>query len=443
MPDLKQLLREIHRRSLWQVLSVYVAGSWGTYQVVEMVVANTALPELVLPLALVLLLIGLPIVVATAIVQEGVHRKHSADEGGGVAAAAATGPVTEGGRAVFTWRNTVMGGLAAFALVGAIAIGWLVRVYVFGDGPAVGSADGIEMIAEVADVDAADIERDAAEEEAVAGAGAGDAATVPPPSPQTSPPPVRVADDGGDDGGRAAFNAAVPWEAAESEWAAGESAAAAGRFGDAAAAMDRATTAYSRANDGAEATWRTRVATARTALTAARSGSDPASAGYASAMLLQDEAARREGGGDLPGAFDALTEAGDLYRSAQSPVGAPAEAEEPEQPARPAPREIVGETFARLSQALAAEDISAVRRVWTSLSAQQASNFESFFEQYDDLHVDYAPDWSSMSEGGDDISVSVRATWRYLDGTHAEQQPPFEQNFVLSNVGGRWVITGG
>ncbi|MFV1989049.1 MAG: hypothetical protein ACC682_17390, partial [Gemmatimonadota bacterium] len=91
---------------------------------------------------------------------------------------------------------------------------------------------------------------------------------------------------------------------------------------------------------------------------------------------------------------------------------------------------------------LAAEDIGAVRRVWTSLSAQQASNFESFFEQYDDLRVDYAPEWSTISENDDRIDVRVRATWRYLDDNREEEQQPFEQDFVLSRVGGRWVITG-
>jgi hypothetical protein len=47
-----------------------------------------------------------------------------------------------------------------------------------------------------------------------------------------------------------------------------------------------------------------------------------------------------------------------------------------------------------------------------------------------------------MDENGGQISVRVLATWRYVDDNHEEEQPPFEQNFVLSRVGSRWVIIG-
>ena len=71
MSDLKKLIHEIHRRSLWQVLSIYLAVSWGSLQVVQTVVESADLPEWLPGLALVLLLIGFPIVIATAFVQEG------------------------------------------------------------------------------------------------------------------------------------------------------------------------------------------------------------------------------------------------------------------------------------------------------------------------------------------------------------------------------------
>ena len=35
MAGLKQLIQEIHRRSLWQVLGIYVAVSWVVFQVVQ------------------------------------------------------------------------------------------------------------------------------------------------------------------------------------------------------------------------------------------------------------------------------------------------------------------------------------------------------------------------------------------------------------------------
>jgi hypothetical protein len=35
MHGFKKLINEIHRRSLWQVLGIYLAGSWVALQVVE------------------------------------------------------------------------------------------------------------------------------------------------------------------------------------------------------------------------------------------------------------------------------------------------------------------------------------------------------------------------------------------------------------------------
>jgi hypothetical protein len=68
---LRDLIREIHRRSLWQVLGIYGVTSWVIYQIVLAMWQGLGLPDWVPPTAVVLLLIGLPIVLATAIVQEG------------------------------------------------------------------------------------------------------------------------------------------------------------------------------------------------------------------------------------------------------------------------------------------------------------------------------------------------------------------------------------
>ncbi len=67
MSRLKQLIQEIHRRSLWQVLGIYVAVSWVVFQVVQTLTEGLGLPDWVPPVAFVLLLIGLPIVMATAL----------------------------------------------------------------------------------------------------------------------------------------------------------------------------------------------------------------------------------------------------------------------------------------------------------------------------------------------------------------------------------------
>ena len=58
---MKKLIQEAHRRSLWQVLGIYLAGSWIVLQVIEVLANNMGLPDWVFPFAVVLLLIGLPI----------------------------------------------------------------------------------------------------------------------------------------------------------------------------------------------------------------------------------------------------------------------------------------------------------------------------------------------------------------------------------------------
>jgi hypothetical protein len=74
MARLKQLIREIHRRSLWQIVGVYVVGSWLVLQAVDTLAGALNLPDWAPPFALFLLIIGFPIVLATALVQDGAAR---------------------------------------------------------------------------------------------------------------------------------------------------------------------------------------------------------------------------------------------------------------------------------------------------------------------------------------------------------------------------------
>ncbi len=137
MPSLKQLIHEVHRRSLWQVLGIYVVVAWIALQVVDVLANNFGLPPWFPAMALGLLVLGLPVVLATAFVQEGVvtpgtaasarreGREGEAPEIAGTVSEAA--PVrrtgTRGG--FFTWRNALIGGGVAFALWGVFAAGWL------------------------------------------------------------------------------------------------------------------------------------------------------------------------------------------------------------------------------------------------------------------------------------------------------------------------------
>ncbi len=128
MSRLKQLIQEVHRRSLWQVLLVYVGASWVVLEAADVMVSRLALPEWVYGAAMVLLLVGLPIVLATAFVQEGISAATRHDptllpeaEPGSEATPGEVG----GARRLFTWRNAIMGGLLAFSLWGVVATGWL------------------------------------------------------------------------------------------------------------------------------------------------------------------------------------------------------------------------------------------------------------------------------------------------------------------------------
>ncbi|MEJ2320133.1 MAG: tetratricopeptide repeat protein [Gemmatimonadales bacterium] len=161
---LKSLIHEMHRRSLWQVLVIYLGASWLVLQAVDTLAGALSLPEWAPPLALFLLIVGFPIVLATAFVQEGMGGQGAAkppDAAGKEATAAAEESTSEApaeharvaepaasvttsqDRAVdiathhklLTWRNALIGALAALALLGALTIGYMV-MRTMGIGPA-------------------------------------------------------------------------------------------------------------------------------------------------------------------------------------------------------------------------------------------------------------------------------------------------------------------
>ena len=45
MSRLKRLIQEIHRRSLWQALGIYLGGAWVALQGIEALVSGLGLPE--------------------------------------------------------------------------------------------------------------------------------------------------------------------------------------------------------------------------------------------------------------------------------------------------------------------------------------------------------------------------------------------------------------
>jgi TolB-like protein/Tfp pilus assembly protein PilF len=158
-PDhpLRRLIREIHRRSIWQVLGIYLAGSWIAWQAAVLLEGDAGLPSWFSTLALGLLILGLPIVLATAFVQEGGPGHHDGEdevaigEGEGVSAETsgrtirAPHPAPGEGHPspsvrFFTWRRAFFGGVGAFALLGFVGTAWVI----FGGavGPGASGGDG-------------------------------------------------------------------------------------------------------------------------------------------------------------------------------------------------------------------------------------------------------------------------------------------------------------
>jgi serine/threonine-protein kinase len=128
MSQLKKLITEIHKRSLWQVLLIYVGGGWLVFEVVQTVTEGLGLPQWFPAFAALLLLTGLPVVLATAFVREGEAAATFSDP--------TLIPVEEGGsaaarrRRLLTWRKAGLSFMAALALWGVAAAGWLL----FGSG---------------------------------------------------------------------------------------------------------------------------------------------------------------------------------------------------------------------------------------------------------------------------------------------------------------------
>jgi eukaryotic-like serine/threonine-protein kinase len=141
MNRLKHLILEAHRRSLWQVLGVYLVSGWVVLQVVGELTRTAGLPPWVPPFALVLLLIGLPIVLATAVVQEGGPggRTGPGDVPAGAPEEPASVPPPSPERSFLqrhlTWKRSLLGGAAAFTLLALLAGAYLAS-WATGIGPA-------------------------------------------------------------------------------------------------------------------------------------------------------------------------------------------------------------------------------------------------------------------------------------------------------------------
>jgi len=151
----------LSERNLWQVLALYAGASWVVLQVVDVVKQNLGLPDWVFPFALLLLLIGLPIIVATALVQ---GRRSAGGESAAGADLTASNPALETAvestpaahHRLFTWKNALLGGGLAFVML-SIVTGGFMYMRNAGIGP-VGSLVAKGLIDERSEILVADFE---------------------------------------------------------------------------------------------------------------------------------------------------------------------------------------------------------------------------------------------------------------------------------------------
>jgi hypothetical protein len=125
---------------LIRVVLVYLGASFAALEAVDLLSDRVGLPDWVFAGAIVLLIIGFPVIVATALVQ-GVSRrepeglKPESEVAEPTAVSPAPTPVAgDVARQWFTWRKAILGGVLAFAFLGVVTTSFMVA-RVLGIGP--------------------------------------------------------------------------------------------------------------------------------------------------------------------------------------------------------------------------------------------------------------------------------------------------------------------
>jgi tetratricopeptide (TPR) repeat protein len=137
MNSLTRLVREVARRNLLQTLGIFLGAGWGVLQVVDLFTERGFLPSWTFAGSLLALILGLPVVLATAWVQGGRSgttestSERAGDEAPEVTDAEA-GHASGGDSAgpdlerLLTWDRALLGGVLAFALLGVLSAGYMV-----------------------------------------------------------------------------------------------------------------------------------------------------------------------------------------------------------------------------------------------------------------------------------------------------------------------------
>lgn len=489
--DIKRVIGEIHRRSLWQVLAIYLGASWLVLQVAEHVVEQFGLPEWTYGVAFLLLLVGLPIVLATAFVQEGPPGAEHVDVPGNPPRAGVAAEPRAASHGLLTWRNALVGAVGASALWGVVAAGWLLVAP--GRGEETGASDGAQITAlgepelreegERGEGMPGDpevvVEDEPASTEGTGAVGTDeersprDRTPVEPIEPERatrSDPPARGGRGGAapaeDDerreyvdlldattraGDRAreagAVERGMDLSAPDSLLQEARAAESAGDLRRAQRELASARALYDDAARRAGAAWGAAADSAARAVEALRARARPSADGYEEGEADRRQAAAASGRGDHRGAVELLQRAAASYERA---LPAPAEAAtdreagaaEEAPPAEAELREVVRHTLGRLERALETEDLDALGRVWVTLDPTSADGFRSFFDRVRDFDVEIRVRWETLVASESRVAVSGVTTWSYYDERLREPatREPFEQTFELVRRDGEWVV---
>jgi tetratricopeptide (TPR) repeat protein len=116
MNRLSNLLGEIHRRSVWQILGSYAVGAWIILQLAETLAGLIGLPLWFGPTVVTLTILGFPLLLLTTFLQGGGEKKEEKDK--------RDGPGKAFLRRLFSWRNAAMTAGAVVVLLGLGTAGY-------------------------------------------------------------------------------------------------------------------------------------------------------------------------------------------------------------------------------------------------------------------------------------------------------------------------------
>ncbi len=133
---LRYALRWLREGKLVQVLLLYLGASWGIIQITEIFIEQLGLPAWFFPAAILLLLIGLVVITATALVQSGA----AVGRPTGFEPEALPKEIMAGRLPTLTWPRAIIGGVLAFGALGGAGVA--IAVFRGDEAPVVAEASG-------------------------------------------------------------------------------------------------------------------------------------------------------------------------------------------------------------------------------------------------------------------------------------------------------------